>query len=103
MRRSLRGLDREGFATYSFSLLRKKSSPFQLSGSPCGITSNVNIGPFDIIGDVHGCSDELGTLFEKLGYTVDGDQVTPPEGRKAVFLGDLVDRGPKSPRSFSLR
>jgi protein phosphatase len=58
-------------------------------------------GPFDIIGDVHGCADELVLLLEKLGYRVDLDgpntQVTPPDGRKLVFAGDLVDRGPKTP------
>lgn len=63
-------------------------------------------GPFDIIGDVHGCFDELVELLTKLGYTVDrvpvqhrnyGFEVVPPAGRTAVFLGDLVDRGPNSP------
>ena len=57
-------------------------------------------GPFDIIGDVHGCFDELTALIEKLGYSltqgVDGAyRVEHPERRKLVFLGDLVDRGPK--------
>jgi protein phosphatase len=61
-------------------------------------------GPFDIIGDVHGCADELETLLGKLGYAIetytDAAQehryrVTPPEGRKVVFAGDLVDRGPR--------
>ena len=59
-------------------------------------------GPFDIIGDIHGCFDELTALLTKLGYTVNGHLVTPPEGRKAVFLGDLVDRGPKSPDVLKL-
>lgn len=61
-------------------------------------------GPFDIIGDVHGCADELITLLATLGYRVHGDAAgrpravaaTPP-GRRAVFVGDLVDRGPRSP------
>jgi diadenosine tetraphosphatase ApaH/serine/threonine PP2A family protein phosphatase len=52
-------------------------------------------GPFDIIGDVHGCIDELRKLLELLGYEDQG--LKPPEGRKLVFLGDLVDRGPDSP------
>ncbi len=53
-------------------------------------------GPFDIIGDVHGCYLELMELLEKLGWNVtpDGD-ATPPPGRKAVFIGDMVDRGPR--------
>jgi diadenosine tetraphosphatase ApaH/serine/threonine PP2A family protein phosphatase len=60
-------------------------------------------GPFDIIGDIHGCYDELRALLGDLGYRVseereaDGEpaiRVAPPEGRMLVLLGDLVDRGP---------
>lgn len=63
-------------------------------------------GPFDIIGDIHGCLDELLELLEKLGYKITrteadasdfGFHVVPPSGRKAIFLGDLTDRGPNSP------
>ena len=56
-------------------------------------------GPFDIIGDIHGCYDELCELLEKIGYVVSKEQTMAhsPEDRKLVFLGDLVDRGPKSP------
>ncbi len=50
-------------------------------------------GPFDIIGDVHGCASELHTLLEQLGYGPDGRH---PEGRTLVLVGDLVDRGPDS-------
>ena len=49
-------------------------------------------GPFDVIGDVHGCATELRTLLAKLGYGADGAH---PAGRRVVFLGDLVDRGPE--------
>lgn len=59
-------------------------------------------GPFDIIGDVHGCADELEALLEMLGYQLTWDdvfphgvRVVPPEGRRVVFLGDLIDRGPR--------
>ena len=54
-------------------------------------------GPFDLIGDVHGCYDELCELLEKLGYEVDAAnyKVTNKSGRTVVFCGDLVDRGPK--------
>lgn len=59
-------------------------------------------GPFDIIGDVHGCASELRTLLTDLGWRIDYDGnhavgATHPEGRQAVFLGDLVDRGPDTP------
>ncbi|GAA3081639.1 polynucleotide kinase-phosphatase [Streptosporangium carneum] len=56
-------------------------------------------GPFDIIGDVHGCRVELETLLRTLGWRIDpdGTGATHPEGRTAVFVGDLVDRGPDSP------
>ncbi len=55
-------------------------------------------GPFDIVGDIHGCIDELRELLDLLGYDVstpDGS-ILAPAGRTAVFLGDLVDRGPNS-------
>jgi polynucleotide kinase-phosphatase len=60
-------------------------------------------GPFDIIGDVHGCREELETLLTTLGYELAHDDAGRPvnavhaEGRTAVFVGDLVDRGPDSP------
>ncbi|HEY9731448.1 MAG TPA: metallophosphoesterase [Drouetiella sp.] len=66
-------------------------------------------GPFDIIGDVHGCIDELLELLEKLGYEVNEEnpeakffQVTTPPSRRAIFLGDLVDRGPDTPAVVGL-
>lgn len=59
-------------------------------------------GPFDIIGDIHGCLDELILLLQKLGYSNTSGQWIHPEGRKPVFLGDLVDRGPDSPGVLKL-
>jgi protein phosphatase len=57
-------------------------------------------GPFDIIGDIHGCFDELVELLKELGYEISTQPsgeivVEPPQGRKAIFVGDFVDRGPK--------
>ncbi len=67
-------------------------------------------GPFDIIGDVHGAADELEALLTLLGYCVTFEGtgttrraiVTPPSGRKAIFVGDLVDRGPRSPDAMRI-
>jgi len=59
-------------------------------------------GPFDLIGDVHGCASELRTLLIRLGWQIRYDEglavgATHPEDRTAVFVGDLVDRGPDTP------
>jgi len=63
-------------------------------------------GPFDVIGDVHGCLEELLELMARLGYRVRrqaGDfAVTPPGERKLAFVGDLVDRGPATPGALRL-
>lgn len=52
-------------------------------------------GPFDIIGDVHGCLTELQELIATLGYKTE-PELHHPKNRKLVFVGDLVDRGPNS-------
>lgn len=93
LRRSLRGLEREGFR--KVHVLR---SVEEVENARVVREKRFNdlthlTGPFDIIGDVHGCSSELETLLGTLGYR-DGEH---PEGRTAVFVGDLVDRGPDSP------
>ena len=55
-------------------------------------------GPFDVIGDIHGCLDTARALLARLGYeSVDGWVHRHPEGRRALFLGDYIDRGPASP------
>ena len=61
-------------------------------------------GPFDIFGDIHGCYDELCELLETLNYKVSREEfiATPPDNRKALFVGDLVDRGPQSPAVLKL-
>ncbi len=59
-------------------------------------------GPFDIIGDVHGCCTELEELLEKLGYERTDTGYIHPLGRKAVFVGDLTDRGPRNADTLKL-
>ncbi|MGW2490297.1 polynucleotide kinase-phosphatase [Streptomyces sp. NPDC001606] len=93
LRRSLRHLEREGFR--KVHVLR---GPAEAEQATVVTEKRLNdlthlTGPFDIVGDIHGCSAELESLLGKLGY-VDG---VHPEGRTAVFVGDLVDRGPDSP------
>lgn len=51
---------------------------------------------YDIIGDIHGCFDELIQLLNNLGYIKKGDLYIHPEGRRLAFVGDATDRGPKS-------
>lgn len=101
LRRSLRGLEREGFR-HIFRL----SSPEQvdvatIERQPLWNNRRGEHGPFDIVGDVHGCLDELLEVMSQLGYAVEREggefKVTPPEGRTLVFVGDLVDRGPATP------
>lgn len=58
-------------------------------------------GPLDIIGDIHGEYDALINILKNLGYDLKHGG-KHPEGRKAVFVGDLVDRGPDSPAVIKL-
>lgn len=51
---------------------------------------------FDIIGDIHGCYEELMELIERLGYELQQGIPIHPEGRQLVFVGDAMDRGPYS-------
>jgi len=50
---------------------------------------------YDVIGDVHGHFDKLAALFSKMGYASKGNSFVPPQGRQAIFVGDLIDRGPE--------
>lgn len=48
---------------------------------------------YDLIGDVHGCAHALGRLLDGLGYRLQGGVWRHPR-RQAIFLGDIIDRGP---------
>jgi protein phosphatase len=104
MKRSIRGLDREGFRRVFVLRRPEEVEAVEIEREPAWTDRSSDHGPFDIIGDVHGCYDELLALLEKLGYGVANEGSTPthPEGRRAVFLGDLVDRGPNTPAVLRL-
>ena len=101
LRRSLRGLEREGFRHVFTLSTQQEVSSVTIERQALWNNLKHEHGPFDIIGDVHGCYEELSTLLGQLGYRIengaDGPKATPPDGRKAVFVGDLVDRGPRIP------
>jgi len=102
LRRSVRGLQKEGFR-HVFTLDSLDAiETVEIERQPLWNNRRDEHGPFDIIGDIHGCFDELAELLEKLGYRIarrtDGFfDIENPANRKAVFVGDLVDRGPNSP------
>jgi protein phosphatase len=104
LKRSIRGLDREGFRRVFVLRRPEEVEAVEIEREPSWTDRSSDHGPFDIIGDVHGCYDELLALLEKLGYGVANEGSTPthPEGRRAVFLGDLVDRGPNTPAVLRL-
>jgi protein phosphatase len=105
LRRSIPGLRKEGFRYVYVLRGQEEVDAAEIERQPLWNNLKHEHGPFDIIGDVHGCSAELTSLLAKLGYEVtpvssDGNvsyTVRPPDGRKPVFLGDLVDRGPDTP------
>jgi protein phosphatase len=103
LRRSLHFLEREGFRHVFVMSSPDEIESAQVTREPLWNNRKWDRGPFDIIGDIHGCYDELVTLLQKLGYIIAEDfTVTPPTNRKAIFLGDLVDRGPNTPAVLRL-
>lgn len=96
---SARSLEREGFRLVH----DVDTAEVTVERQPLAQNRRHESGPFDLIGDVHGCLDELVALLRRLGYAIDRDgegdtaryRVRAPEGRRVVLLGDLVDRGPK--------
>jgi len=101
LRRSLKGLQREGFR--GVHVLRDDD----ITNASITRTRLYNdlrdeTGPFDVIGDIHGCRAELEALLVELGYTIERDDYSRAVGahhreRRAILLGDLVDRGPDTP------
>ena len=108
LRRSLRSLRKEGFRYVYVMETPEEVEAAVIERIPLWNDRREDHGPFDIIGDVHGCCDELEALLGQLGYKVtaasedtissmlvSGPLFAHPEGRRAVFVGDLVDRGPR--------
>ena len=99
LRRTLRNLGREGFRRVTVLSSPEEIEEARVEREPAWTDKRHDRGPFDIIGDIHGCHDELVTLLTELGYEVDADGTSArhPAGRRAFFVGDLVDRGPDIP------
>lgn len=102
LRRSLKGLQREGFRAIHTLRSEEEMAAAEIVREPLLNNKQHLHGPFDIIGDVHGCLPELIELLRLLGYAIEHDgegravNASHPDGRTAVFVGDLVDRGPSS-------
>ena len=98
LRKSLRNLRREGYRSVYILDTPEDVEASSIVREPLYNDRRGDRGPFDIIGDVHGCYDELVALLGKLGYveTAQNGALTwqHPSGRRVIFLGDLVDRGP---------
>jgi protein phosphatase len=95
LRRSKGRLDREGFRR-TFRVGLDDLNDLIVERERLWTDKRDQHGPFDVIGDIHGCADELGDLLATLGYAPDDTGVPRhPDGRVPVFLGDLVDRGPR--------
>ncbi|HEY7282632.1 MAG TPA: polynucleotide kinase-phosphatase [Actinomycetota bacterium] len=98
LRRSIGRLEREGFRRVFVLRGPEEIDAAGIVRERAWTDRSDEHGPFDVVGDVHGCSAELHELLARLGYTAGDDGVLAhPEGRVAVFLGDLVDRGPDTP------
>ncbi|MGW2403903.1 polynucleotide kinase-phosphatase [Streptomyces sp. NPDC001739] len=103
LRRSLRHLEREGFRKVHHLRGQAEADAAEVVRERRFNDLRHLTGPFDIIGDIHGCRSELETLLGRLGYVLVRDglgravDAAHPQGRTAVFVGDLVDRGPDSP------
>jgi protein phosphatase len=104
LRRSIKHLKREGFRNVWVLDSLEEISAVEVTRTPLWTDRRAEHGPFDVIGDIHGCHAELVALLSQLGYAVapDGVTVTPPDGRRAVFVGDYGDRGPDTPAVLRL-
>ena len=94
LRRSAKRLRKERFARVYKLGSAAELDTVDVLRTPLWNDRRHDAGPFDIVGDIHGCHAELLGLLEQLGYDTSADPIAHPAGRRVVFLGDLVDRGP---------
>jgi len=99
LRRSLRGLRREGFREVHVLTGAEQVAAATITRTRLFNDLRHETGPFDVVGDVHGCREELETLLGRLGYAIERDPAGRAVGahhpdRRMIFVGDLVDRGP---------
>jgi len=96
LRRSMKGLRKERFSRVHTISSVEELDRVEVIREKLWTDKREDTGPFDIVGDVHGCHDELIELLGTLGYDTAVTPIAHPQGRRVVFLGDLVDRGPAS-------
>ena len=93
VKRSIKNLKREGFRFVNVINSLEQLENTEIVRTKLWNDKKDLYGPFDIIGDIHGCCDELELLLDKLGYIKTNGVYSHPDGRKAAFLGDFCDRG----------
>ncbi|MEL7471604.1 MAG: polynucleotide kinase-phosphatase [Pseudomonadota bacterium] len=103
LRRGLRGLQKEGFRQVHVMRSPEEVDALEIIREPLWTDRRQDHGPFDIIGDIHGCFDEVAELLGQLGYQIDpfepGEDLIRarhPGGRIAFFVGDITDRGSRN-------
>ncbi|MEP3276515.1 MAG: polynucleotide kinase-phosphatase [Stappiaceae bacterium] len=110
LRKDLRRLQKDGFRSVQVMRSPEEVEALTIERTPLWTDLRKEKGPFDIIGDIHGCFEETCTLLETLGYRLDpvADDVETlisarhPEGRTVLFVGDITDRGPRNVDSLRL-
>ena len=102
LRQGMRGMAGEGLRTVHVSRSEAEIAEATIVRTRLDNDRRDETGPFDVVGDVHGCRAELETMLGRLGYTITRDDHGRPTGahhdrRRMIFVGDLVDRGPDTP------
>ncbi|MDE5737106.1 MAG: polynucleotide kinase-phosphatase [Oscillospiraceae bacterium] len=93
LKRSIKYLKREGFRFVYILKSQEDIDNVEIVRTKLWNDKKDEHGALDMIGDIHGCGQELRLLLEKLGYVLQDGCYSHPEGRKVAFLGDFCDRG----------